>query len=108
MKTILLSLDAVSTTQDLSLPGIGRLIFSFVTLLVALWLIVWVLKKLSKSKLGFFNHESNIKVVEKKSLSPKTNIYVVEFEGRKVLIAESNQHIKMSHEFFEKDSSQSQ
>ncbi len=75
-------------------PSFLRLGLSFIALLAALWFVIWLLKKISGSKLGFFNHDSNIKMIERKSISPKTQLYVIEFEGQKMIVAESSVHVK--------------
>jgi flagellar biogenesis protein FliO len=76
-------------------PSFFRLALAFVGLLVALWIIIWLLRKMSGSKFGFFHNDSSLKVVEKKVLSPKTMLYVVDFNGQKLLVSESSQHVKI-------------
>lgn len=78
----ILAQDSSSTMQDISTPGMGRLITSFFLLMAALGVVVWLLKKLSRAKLGFFQQESNLKIIERKSISPKSTLFVVEYMGK--------------------------
>lgn len=77
-------------------PSFFRLALAFIGLLLALWVIIWLLRKLSGSKFGFFHNDSDLKIVEKKVLSPKTMLYVIDFNGQKLLISESSQHVKIN------------
>lgn len=79
----------------LAIPSVFKLLGSFALLLVVLFLVIWILRKLSGARGGFFHSESGIKVLEKKALSQKTMLYVVEFEGEKILVSESSSHIKI-------------
>lgn len=76
-------------------PSFFRLALAFIGLLAALWLVIWLLRKMSGSKFGFFHNDSSLKVVEKKVLSPKTILYVVDFKGQKLLVSESSQQVKI-------------
>lgn len=76
-------------------PSFLRLALAFVGLLLALWFVIWILRKMSGSKFGFFHNDSNLRVIEKKVLSPKTMLYVLDFNGQKLLISESSQHVKI-------------
>jgi flagellar biogenesis protein FliO len=63
--------------------------------LVALFAIsIWFLKRIIRSRLEKGSGEQMIRVLEKKMLSPKTMLYVIEHEGKKVLLAESKLEIK--------------
>jgi flagellar protein FliO/FliZ len=81
--------------HNIQTPSFMRLGLAFLGLMAALWLVIWLLKKMSGSKMGFFHHDSSIKIIERKGLSPKTVLYIVEFNGQKKLIAESSLHIKI-------------
>lgn len=53
----------------------------------------WILKKMMKTRISQMNVESSIKVLETRSLSPKSILYLVEVEGKRMIIAES--HLKI-------------
>jgi flagellar biogenesis protein FliO len=83
-------------TTDLAMPSTFRLILAFVGLILALGLVIWILKKLSGAKKGFFHQSSSLKVIEKKTISPKTVLYVIDYNGQHMLLTESCQHIKLT------------
>ena len=76
-------------------PSFLRLGLAFVGLILALWVIVWILRKISGSKFGLFSSDTKLKIIERKNLSPKTVLYVVEVEGQKLLVSESAHHVKI-------------
>lgn len=60
------------------------------TLLIGFMILAsWVLKRMMKSRITQINQSSAIKVLETRQLSPKSALYLVEVEGRIILIAES-------------------
>lgn len=68
--------------------------------IIALILIVaWFLKRLVNSRLEQANSSSSIKVLERRSLSPKSIVYLLEIEGTGILIAESVNGITRLSEF---------
>ncbi len=71
-----------------------KMLLSLGALLVLIFLTVWALKRLSSGRLKFMNNALAIKILEKRSLSPKSVLYLVEVSGKKVLIAESQLEIK--------------
>jgi flagellar biogenesis protein FliO len=101
-KILTLLADAITTTAPAapmtdSLPSYeGAFVKMFLTLLVIVVGIigtVWFLKRLARGRFGG-SSSTSIVVLEKKQLSPKTILYVVEVEGKQVLIAESQLEIK--------------
>lgn len=49
----------------------------------------WALKRMMKTRLTQLNTTSAIKVVETRSLSPRSTLYLLEIQGKTLLIAES-------------------
>jgi flagellar protein FliO/FliZ len=74
-----------------------KMILSLVFLIVLMWATVWLLRRLMNQKLLRGSSQSMLHVIEKKMLSPKTMLYVVEVEGDKIVIAESQLEIKTLH-----------
>ena len=67
-------------------------------LLVALMVLsAYVLRRLIQRRLQRSSSKPAIHVLEKKMLSPKTMLYLVEVEHRKVLIAESHLEVRRMH-----------
>jgi len=77
-------------------PSLVKLAVSLIALILILLILVWVLKKIAGQKGGFFTSHDHIKVIERKGLSPKTTLYVVEVDGQKMLISESSNHVKVT------------
>lgn len=53
----------------------------------------WILKKMMRSRVQQMNTSSDIKLYETRPLSPRCTLYLVEVEGRRLLIAESPSNI---------------
>ncbi len=51
--------------------------------------LAWLLKRYATSKIEQVNESSDIKVLERRTISPKTTLYLVEVEGTAILMAES-------------------
>lgn len=78
----------------------GRFMAEFIYMLLMLGLLIgvvlfasWLMKRMVNTRLSQLNESSNIKVLEKRTLSPKSSLYLLEIEGKTVLIAESGTHI---------------
>jgi hypothetical protein len=71
-----------------------RMLFSLGLLIGLLILTVWALKRLMRSREKGINETKRIKILEKRVLSSKTLLYLVEVDGEKVLIAESHLEIR--------------
>lgn len=96
-----LLLAAVETTTQVpateALPSYEgaflKMILTLLALVVGIIGTVWFMRRLSSGRFGGGSSHS-IKVLEKKALSPKTMLYVIEVEGKQTLIAESQLEIK--------------
>ncbi len=69
----------------------------FVTLgilVILLCISFWLFRRLAKGRLSQMNHGKTIKILERRALSTKSILYVVEFSGKKLLIAESQLDIR--------------
>lgn len=63
--------------------------------LIALIVIsVWMLRRISHGRLKQMNYGRSIKILERRPLSAKTILYLVEISGKKVVVAES--HLEVS------------
>lgn len=71
-----------------------KTIVVLVALLVLLILTIWMFKKISHGRLRSFNYMKSVKILEKRPLSPKSMLYLLEVGGKQVLIAESQLHVK--------------
>nr|MBS4171517.1 Uncharacterized protein [Neochlamydia sp. AcF95]NGY95035.1 hypothetical protein [Neochlamydia sp. AcF84] len=74
----------------------ARFFHELVNMLTTLGLIVavvliasWIVKKLLRGKIHQLNASSLIKVIDYRSLSPKTAIYLLKIKGKEIILAES-------------------
>jgi len=72
----------------------AKMLLTFGALIFLLFATFWILKRLVRARLERGSSNSSITVHEKRMLSPKTMLYVVEIEGQRVLLAESHLEIK--------------
>ncbi|MBM3207645.1 MAG: hypothetical protein FJZ57_03450 [Chlamydiae bacterium] len=83
--------------NDMTMPSyegaIVKMLLTLVGLVGMVVMTVWVLKKLSQGRIGAFG-KKQIAVIERRPLSPKTVLYIVEVSGKQVLIAESHLEVK--------------
>lgn len=70
-----------------------KMILTLLGLVAMVFLTVWMLKRLTQGRLGSFG-KKNINILERRPLSPKTILYVVEFSGKQILVAESQLEVK--------------
>ena len=70
-----------------------KMFLTLLALIVGIFSCVWILKRLAR---GSFSQGSgkSIKILEKKPLSPKTMLYIIEVNGQETLIAESQLEVK--------------
>jgi flagellar protein FliO/FliZ len=82
--------------METAMQGYGgaffKMFIALIGLLVAVFLAAWALRRLSKG--GFGHKGQSIQVLEKRPLSQKTMLYLLEVEGEKVVIAESQLEVK--------------
>lgn len=71
-----------------------KMFLALIALIVAIFFTVWLLKKLSQGKWAGGNSNRAIKIIEKRPLSPKTMLYIIDVDGQQSVIAESQLEIK--------------
>lgn len=83
-----------------------RFLNEFMHMLTALGLIIggilivsWFMKSLLNSRVQKMNETSEIKVLERRALTPKTTIYLLDVKGKGVAIAESHNGITRLADF---------
>jgi flagellar biogenesis protein FliO len=92
---ILLDTTPISPTEPLpSYEGVFlKMLFSLLLLVLGVIATVWFTRRMTS---GRFGHSSGkgIKILEKKVLSPKTMLYLIEVQGRQIVLAESHLEIQ--------------
>jgi flagellar biogenesis protein FliO len=63
-------------------------------LIVFLVLSFWMFRKLAAGRLRQMNQGRSIKVLERRALSHKSTLYIVEFEGKEILLSESQLEVR--------------
>ncbi len=71
-----------------------KMTLAFVGLLICIFFIAWLLKKISKGGFWGAKHSAHIKVLDKKALSPKTMLYWIEVSGVKIVISEAQLEVR--------------
>lgn len=66
-------------------------VLSFIVSLI--FALAWFMKRMVHTRLLQENALSNIKIIDKRSLSPKTMLYIIEAEGKRMVVGESTNGI---------------
>ncbi len=85
--------DVHKTTESYETAFIKTIVV-LVGLLVLVILTVWMFKRISNGRLQTFNYLKSVKILEKRPLSPKSMLYLIEVSGKQVLIAESQLEVR--------------
>lgn len=80
-------------TGDLG-AAFAKMFLSLAALVLLLLVSYWFLRRLIQNRLQKGGSNASIQVIEKRMISPKTTLYLIEAEGKKVLVAESHLEIK--------------
>lgn len=62
--------------------------------IILVFLGIWLFKKLTGSKMYSGNNLRTIKILEKRPISPKSILYLIEVGGQKILISESQFEVR--------------
>lgn len=71
-----------------------KMLLSLVTLIVLLGATYWFLRRIIQQRVQKGVGDAAIQILEKRMISPKTILYLIEVEGKKILVAESQLEIK--------------
>ena len=86
--------DAAPTDALPSYEGVFlKMILTLAALVVGIIGTVWFFKRMSVGRMGGSSGRS-IQVLERKALSPKTMLYLIEVDGKQSVVAESQLEIK--------------
>lgn len=67
-----------------------NMLFSLGVIIALIFLFMWILKRMLSVRMQQVNQTSTIKVLERRTLTPKTSIYILGAFGKAVAIAESS------------------
>lgn len=85
------------TFDDSPVSYKGAFVKMMLTLLALVALIVisvWMLRRISHGRMKQMNYGRSIKVLERRPLSAKSILYLVEISGKKVVVAESQVEVR--------------
>lgn len=75
-----------------------KMLLVIVILLALAALVLYLMKTFTSTRLKQENHFKNIKILEKRAISPKSILYLIEIGGKKILIGESQLELReLSH-----------
>ncbi len=98
------ALAATDATTQMLPPGemglsVVKMFLTLIVLIALLFLSYWLLRRFVQQRLQKGNREAAIQILEKRMLSPKTILYLVEVDQKKILLAESHLEIKRLETF---------
>jgi flagellar biogenesis protein FliO len=67
-----------------------RMLVILSSIIAALLIFAWFAKKFLTGRLEQINADSPIKVLERRILTPKTTVYILDLQGEKIALAESH------------------
>lgn len=71
-----------------------KMMLTMLGLIVLIVISVWLLRRVSHGRMKQMNYGRSIKVLERRPLSAKSILYLVEISGKKVVIAESQVEVR--------------
>jgi flagellar biogenesis protein FliO len=77
-----------------------RVIVSLIGLVVLVVVTFWILKRLGRGRFGKLGSDKLIHIIERRNLSPKSVLYLVQIENKRVLLSESQFEVR-SHASFD-------
>lgn len=76
-----------------------KMFLTLAALVILLLVSYWFLRRLMQNRSQRGNVDASIQILEKRMISPKTMLYLIEVDQKKILIAESHLEIKRLESF---------
>jgi flagellar biogenesis protein FliO len=89
MPILLLAEETVPMEDYNFVTEFVRMISILGAMIGVLLLVAWGLKRVMNTRMEQINETSNIRIIERRALTPKANLYLLEVEGKKMVVAES-------------------
>lgn len=74
--------------------ALGKMLLTLLGLILLIILTVWMMRRLSSGRLARGNTTQAVKILEKRPLSPKSMLYLLEVDGKRILISESQLEVR--------------
>ena len=87
------TVDDAPTNDSLS-GAITKMILTLLALVILFGISYWLLKRMGRSRIQNLNQSKAIKIRERRPISPKTTLYLVELAGKEILVAESQMDVR--------------
>lgn len=92
--------ETVNEGQRYSYLGeVVNMLITLCVILVLIFLTVWFLKKMMRSRVKTLNRTNGIKILERRVLTQKSSLYLVDVLGKGVVISESAAGLQLITEF---------
>lgn len=75
--------------------AIIKTFLSIVAFIILILLTIWFLRRLAHNRHTFGMKSHSMQILEKRLLSPKTTLYLMEIDGKKVVFSESMMDVKL-------------
>ena len=72
-----------------------KMIFALIAVLLLGGITLWSFKRLNRSRIYSSNMNKEIKILERRVLSPKSILYLIECDGKKMIVSESHLDTKI-------------
>lgn len=87
------------TSSDTMREDLLRMLLSLVAVIALGIISIWFLRRLTQLRLKRGVGSQSIHILEKRMISPKSLLYLIEVEGKKILLAESQVEIRYLQTF---------
>jgi flagellar biogenesis protein FliO len=74
--------------------AIVKTLLSIAAFIFLILFTIWLLRRISQNRASFGSRSSSMQILEKRVISPKTTIYIVEIDGKKVVFSESMMDVR--------------
>jgi flagellar biosynthetic protein FliO len=71
-----------------------KMLIVLLVLLFVIFFVIWLMRRLTQHRIGLFNQTRHIKIIERRPLSPKTALYILEIGEKRIVVAESQLEVK--------------
>ncbi len=72
----------------------AKMIFSLLGLFLLIILSIWFLRRMKNAGFKGNSYQKSVRILERKPISPKSTLYVIEAMGKKILISESQHEVR--------------
>ncbi len=81
-------------TQQSITSSMLKMVSALLGILLLLFFATWGIRRLQRGRFSQIQINRRIKILERRPLSPKSVLYLIEYDGKKVLIAESQLEVR--------------